>query len=78
MCPLLLWYMLSLMLDAILQVVNKAELTAMEAAGIPFYALNVAVSLAIPIPGFKADISAALIQDMPFGATTLVRPAAPS
>jgi hypothetical protein len=55
-----------------MQIVNKAELTALESAGIPFYALNVAVSLAIPIPGFKSDISAALIKDMPFGALTLV------
>lgn len=70
--PLLSMHVLLLMFGAILQVVNKAELTAMEAAGIPLYAINVAVSLAIPIPGFKSDISAALIQDMPFGALTLV------
>lgn len=55
------------------QVVNKAELSAMESAGLPFYALNVAVSLAIPIPGFRSDISSALVRDMPFGALTLVR-----
>eukprot|EP00884_Botryococcus_braunii_P020534 jgi/Botrbrau1/7164/Bobra.0143s0034.1 len=59
-------------LDCPVEVVNKAELSAMEAAGVPLYALNVAVSLAIPIPGFRSDISSALARDMPFGALSMV------
>ncbi len=55
------------------QIVNRAEMAAMEQKGIPFYGLNLAVGLSLPIPGFKSDIATALLTDMPFGAVTLVR-----
>lgn len=53
--PLMSSFAAALGLDCPVEVVNRAELLAMEGAGVPFYGVNMAVALSIP--GFQDDIA---------------------
>ena len=59
-------------MDCPVEVVNMTELRAMADAGVPSYALNVSVGLAVGIAGFGADAAAGLLGELPFGAVSLV------
>ena len=48
-----------------MQVVNKTEVEAMDAGGIPFYAINLAVGISLAIPGFQTDIAKGLLHALP-------------
>ncbi len=47
------------------QVVNKPEVEAMNAGGVPFYAINLAVGISLAIPGFQTDIAKGLLHALP-------------
>ncbi len=48
-----------------LQVVNKNEVEAMDAGGVPFYAINLAVGISLAIPGFQTDMAKRLLHALP-------------
>ncbi len=48
-----------------MQVVNKTEVEAMDAGGVPFYAINLAVGISLAIPGFQTDIAKGLLHALP-------------
>ncbi|CAL5220305.1 g2293 [Coccomyxa viridis] len=55
-----------------LQVVNKNEVEAMDAGGVPFYAINLAVGISLAIPGFQTDMAKRLLYALPQGASSIV------
>ncbi|KAK9826081.1 hypothetical protein WJX81_000287 [Elliptochloris bilobata] len=66
-------YAAALGLDAPVEVVNLQEARAMEAATVNFFAVNVAVGIALArVPGFSAKVAAGILGDLPFGASSLV------
>ena len=70
--PVLSSFAAALGLDAPVEIVNLLEMKAMEASGVPFYALNISVGLSVSISGFGSDVAAGLLGELPFGAVTLV------
>lgn len=70
--PVLSSFSAALGLDAPVEIVNLVELKAMEASGVPFYALNISVGLSVSIAGFGSDVAAGLLGELPFGAVSLV------
>jgi hypothetical protein len=59
-------------LDAPVEIVNLAELKAMETYGVPFFALNISVGLSVKIAGFGSDVAAGILGELPLGAISLV------
>ena len=55
-----------------LQVVNRTELSRLGDAGVPFFGINLSVGLSLALPGFQTDMAKGLLNNMPFGAITLV------
>lgn len=51
--------------DPCSQVVNRAEVEAMNAGGVPFYAVNIAVGITLAIPGFQKDLQTGLLHALP-------------
>ena len=45
--------------------VNRTELEAMNAGGVPFYAINLAVGISLAIPGFQTDMAKGLLHALP-------------
>ncbi len=56
----------------LLQVVNRTELTRLGDVGVPFFGINLSVGLSLALPGFQTDMAKGLLNNMPFGAITLV------
>lgn len=59
-------------LDCPVEVVNLNEMKAMEAYGVPFYCMDVSVSISIGIQGFGQDIVKGVLAELPFGAISIV------
>eukprot|EP00887_Chlorella_sp_A99_P002189 scaffold21.g2189.t1 len=70
--PLMSSYAAAIGLDCPVEIVNNAELTAMERFGVPFFGINLSVGLSISIAGFGADVAAGLLGGLPFGTVSLV------
>lgn len=56
-------------LDCPVEIVNTAELKAMEQYGVPFYGMNLSVGLSI---GFGAEVAQGLVKDLPFGSLSVI------
>jgi len=69
--PVLSSFAAALGLDCPVEVVNLAEMRAMESAGVPSYGLNLSVGLRVPIAGFGADVASGILGELPFGAVSL-------
>lgn len=59
-------------LDCPVEVVNLNEMKSMEAYGVPFYCMDVSVSISIGIQGFGQDIVKGVLAELPFGALSIV------
>ncbi|KAH7619923.1 hypothetical protein Ndes2526B_g05168 [Nannochloris sp. 'desiccata'] len=70
--PVMSSFSSALGLDAPVEIVNLAELKAMETFGVPFFALNISVGLSVRIAGFGSDVAAGLLGELPFMAVSLV------
>ena len=70
--PVMSSFSAALGMDAPVEIVNLAELKAMDASGVPFYALNISVGLSVQIAGFGKDVAAGLLGELPFAAVSLV------
>lgn len=55
-----------------MQVVNKAEVVEMGDLGVRHFGINLSVGLSLALPGFQSDMAKGLLNNMPFGATTVV------
>lgn len=58
--------------------VNKTELTRLGDAGVPFFGINLSVGLSLALPGFQTDMAKGLLNNMPFGAITMVGAKSPA
>ena len=58
-------------LAACLQVVNAREVAELEHAGVPLYAVNLAVGVSLMMPGVAADIAKGILGNLPFGAQSI-------
>lgn len=47
------------------QVVNKMEVEAMGAVGVPFFAMSIAVGVSLALPGFKSDMTKGMLGALP-------------
>ena len=45
--------------------VNRTEVEAMNAGGVPFYAINLAVGISLALPGFQTDMAKGLLHALP-------------
>ena len=70
--PVLSSFAAAIGLDCPCEIINLAEMKAMEAAGVPFYAVNISVQLSVSIPGFGRDVARGLLGELPFGAVSVV------
>ena len=70
--PLMSSFAAAVGLDAPVEIVNMAELRDMERYGVPFYGLNLSVGLSVQIVGFGFGVAAGLLEELPFGAVSLV------
>lgn len=70
--PIMSSFAAAIGLDAPVEVVNKTELTRLGDAGVPFFGINLSVGLSLALPGFQTDMAKGLLNNMPFGAITLV------
>lgn len=59
-------------LDCPVEIVNLKEKTAMEQLMVPFYCMDISVSLSVGIPGFQEDVIGGLLQELPFGSLSIV------
>ena len=59
-------------LDCPVEVVNLNEMKSMEAYGVPFYCMDISVSISIGIQGFGQDIVKGVLAELPFGALSIV------
>lgn len=66
------WYSCTAIKEFWLQVVNRTELTRLGDASVPFFGINLSVGLSLALPGFQSDMATGLLNNMPFGAITLV------
>ena len=58
--------------------VNRTELSRLGDVGVPFFGINLSVGLSLALPGFQTDMAKGLLNNMPFGAVTLVGAKSPS
>jgi len=70
--PVMSSFASALGLDAPVEIVNLAEMKAMETFGVPFFALNISVGLSVRIAGFGRDVAAGILGELPFMAVSLV------
>jgi len=70
--PTMVGFCESLMIDAPVEIVNERELLAAEEFGIRLFMINVSVGLALAIPGIREDVASSLVQNLPFGAGSIV------
>ena len=54
-----------------MQVVNAREVAELEHAGVPLYAVNLAVGVSLTMPGVAADIAKGILGNLPFGAQSI-------
>lgn len=59
-------------LDCPVEVVNLNEMKSMESYGVPFYCMDISVSISIGIQGFGQDIVKGVLGELPFGAISIV------
>jgi hypothetical protein len=59
-----------------LQVVNKLEVDALANVGVPFFGINIAVGLSIPLSGVRTDIMNGLLAALPQVLELLCAPSA--
>lgn len=70
--PLLSSFAASIGLDCPVEVVNMQETDAMTTKGVPAYAVNISVGLTLSISGVSTDIAEGILQQLPFGAVSIV------
>ncbi|KAA6420405.1 MAG: Indole-3-glycerol phosphate synthase, partial [Trebouxia sp. A1-2] len=76
--PIMSSFAAAIGLDAPVEVVNKTELTRLGDAGVPFFGINLSVGLSLALPGFQTDMAKGLLNNMPFGAITMVGAKSPA
>ncbi len=59
-------------LDSPVEVVNLAEMKMMADASVPFYCMDIGVSLSVGISGFANDVVRGVLGEMPFGSLSIV------
>jgi indole-3-glycerol phosphate synthase len=59
-------------LDCPVEVVNLNEMKSLEAYGVPFFCMDISVSISIGIQGFGQDIVKGVLGELPFGAVSIV------
>lgn len=59
-------------LDSPVEVVNLAEMKTMAEASVPFYCMDIGVSLSVGIAGFGSDVVQGVLGEMPFGSLSIV------
>eukprot|EP00242_Pyramimonas_sp_CCMP2087_P012733 CAMPEP_0198199210 /NCGR_PEP_ID=MMETSP1445-20131203/2533_1 /TAXON_ID=36898 /ORGANISM="Pyramimonas sp., Strain CCMP2087" /LENGTH=282 /DNA_ID=CAMNT_0043868979 /DNA_START=195 /DNA_END=1043 /DNA_ORIENTATION=+ len=71
--PKMVGFCESLMIDSLVEIVNEKELYAAEAFGVRLFAINVSVGLALgAVPGIRESVASSLVQNLPFGAGSIV------
>ncbi|GAQ80661.1 indole-3-glycerol phosphate synthase-like [Klebsormidium nitens] len=71
--PALLKIGLATGLDPIIEVVNKDQVEkVVGGGGATLFGVNISVGLSVSIPGFRQDVAKSLVQQLPFGAASVV------
>jgi len=59
-------------MDCPVEIVNMDEMSKVEKFNVPLYGINLTVGLSVTIPGFTDSVMKGLVDNMPFGALTIV------
>jgi len=70
--PTLTSYGAAIGMDCPVEIVNMDEMSKVEKFNVPLYGINLTVGLSVTIPGFTDSVMKGLVDNMPFGALTIV------